>query len=116
MRFRFDVVEVRVEHRAALGERDRRDASGDTAGHQASPVDRIDGHVDRRRIAVADLLADVQHRRLVLLAFTDDDDTIHVDESEAAPHRVDGSLVRLLLLVPPHVPGGRHRGAFGDPD
>ena len=83
-----------MEHRAALGERDGRDATGDAASHQARAVDRIDGDVDRRGVAVADLLADVEHRRLVLLALADDDDTVHVDEPEAPAHRVDGGLVR----------------------
>ena len=110
------VVEVGVEHRAALGERDGRDAPGDAASDQARAVDRVDGDVDRRGVAVADLLADVEHRRLVLLALADDDDAVHVDESEAPAHRIDGGLVGHLLLIAPHVPGGGHRGALGDPD
>ena len=110
------VVEVGVEHRAPLGERHGRDATGNAARDQPGAVDRIDRDVDRRGIAVADLLTDVEHRRLVLLALADDHDAVHVDEPEAPAHRIDGGLVGLLLLVAPHVPGRGHRGALGDAD
>ena len=110
------VVEVGVEHRAPLGEGDGRDAPGDAARDQARAVDRVHRDVDGRRVAVADLLADVEHRRLVLLALADDHHAVHVDESEAPAHRVDGGLVGYLLLIAPHVPSRGHRGALGDAD
>ena len=43
--------------------------------------------------AVADLLAVVEHRRLVLLALADHDDAVHRDGVEHRAHRVDRRLV-----------------------
>ncbi len=100
------VVEVAVEHGPALRERHGGDPARDAAGDEAGAVDRVDGDVYLRRVAVADLLTDVEHRRLVLLALADDHDTVHVDESKAAPHGVDGGLVGRFLLVAPHVARG----------
>src|SRR5581483_4855270 len=105
---------VRLEHGVAIGQGDGGDAAGQAPGHQAGAVDGVDGDVDLRLVAVADVLADVQHRRLVLLALADDDDAVHVDVAEAAAHRVDRGAVGLLLVVAAHETGGRHGGALGD--
>jgi len=110
------VVEMGVEHRAPLGERHGRYPTRNPPRDQPGAVDRIHCDVDCRGIAVADLLADVEHRGFILLPFADDHDAVHVDEPEAASHRIDSGLVCLLFLVAPHVPGCGHGGALGDAD
>ena len=69
---------ARVEHRAALGDGDDRQRIGLPLRHQARAVDRVDGDVHLRRVAGADALAVVEHRRLVLLPLADDDHAVHV--------------------------------------
>src|SRR5438132_12302340 len=108
------VWDVRVVHGAALGQRDRRDAAGKSARHEARAVDGIDGDVDLGRAAVAHLLAYVEHRRFVLLPLADDDEPGHVDEAEAAAHGVDRRLVSCLLLVAPHEARCSQRSTLGD--
>ena len=68
-------------------------------GGQARALERIDGDVDLGRRAVADRLAVVEHRRLVLLALADDDDAVHGDRVEHVAHGVDGGLVGGLLVA-----------------
>ena len=55
-----DLVHVehrrRVEHRAALGDREHRDGVGHALAHQRGAVDRVDREVAVRAVAVADLL------------------------------------------------------------
>ena len=61
--------------------------------------------------AVADLLAVVEHRRLVLLALADHDDAVHRDRVEHVAHRVDGGLVGgLLVAAPDHPRRGQSSG------
>ena len=74
-------------------------ASGSAGGAQVRALERIDGDVDLGAsvVAVADLLADVEHRRLVALAFTDDDGPAHVHVAEGATHRLDGDAVSAAL-------------------
>ena len=66
------------------------------------------------RRAVADLLAVVEHRGLVLLALTDDDDTVHRDRAEHVTHAVDGGLVGGLLVAGADERRARKRGGLGD--
>ena len=73
-----DLVHVRVgrvQELAVLGHRDDRERVVEAVGAQVRPLQRIDGDVDLGRVgvAVAHLLADVEHRRLVALTFADDD-------------------------------------------
>ena len=56
---------------------------------------------DVRRLRVADLLADVEHRRLVALALADDDRAGHLGVVHGLAHGGDGGLV------------GAHRGRRG---
>src|SRR5581483_7947079 len=56
-----------VEHRAAFGDRQHGHRVGHALGHQRRTVDRVHGDVDLGPGAVADLLAVVEHRRVVLL-------------------------------------------------
>ena len=77
-------------------------------------LERVDGDVDLRRAAVADVLAVVEHRRLVLLALADDDDAVHRDRVEHEAHRVDGGLVGGDLVAAADPAGGGERGGLGD--
>src|SRR5439155_4814306 len=66
--------------------------------------------------ARADLLADVEHRRFVALAFADHDGAADVDVVERLPHRGDGGLVCGVLVAAPHPAGAREAGGFGNAD
>ena len=50
-------------------------------------------------VALAHLLADVEHGRLVALALADDDGALDVEQVELRPHGVDGRLVRRFLVA-----------------
>src|SRR5579871_5060149 len=63
---------------------------------------------------VADLLADIEHRRLVALALADHDGAIDGKRVEFAAHGIDRRLVRRLLVAAAPEPRRRHRRAFGD--
>ena len=103
-----------AEHRAALGQRDDGDGVGQALGEQGGAVDRVHGDVGLGRQAVADPLAGVEHRRLVLLALADDDDAVHVDGVQGEAHGVDGGLVGGDLVALAHPAGGREGGGLGD--
>ena len=61
--------------------------------------------------ARADLLADVEHGRLVALALADHDRAVHLDLVERRAHGVDRRLVRRLLVAAAHhVRAGQRRG------
>ena len=89
------------EHRPALGDGDHRDRVRHAECREPRPLERIDRDVDLGPDAVADLLAVEEHRRLVLLALADDDDTAHGDGVEHEPHRVDRRLVGRDLVTAP---------------
>ena len=103
-----------VEHRAALGQRDHGQRVRHAERAQPRALERVDGDVDLRVGAVADLLAVGQHRRLVLLALADDDDAVHVDRVEDGVHAVDGRLVGGFLVAAADVARGGQRGRLGD--
>jgi hypothetical protein len=105
-----------VEHRAPLGEGDDGDGVGPAQRRQRRAVDRVDGDVDEGRMAVADGLAVVEHRGLVLLPLADDDDPVHRHAGEHGPHGVDRRAVRRLLVAATHPPGAGHGRRLGDPD
>ena len=93
-----DLVHVRVgrvQELAVLGHRDDGQRVVDAVGAQVGALQRIDGDVDlgRVRVAVADLLADVEHRRLVALALADDDAAADVHVAEGAAHGLGGGAV-----------------------
>ena len=108
-----DLVHVqrgpREEHRPPLGDRDHRDGVRHPERRQARALERVDRDVDLRPGAVADLLAVVEHRRLVLLPLADHDDAAHGDGVDHQPHRVDRGLVGGVLVAAPD-PAGRERG------
>ena len=105
-----------VEHRAPLRERDHRERRRLALGGEPGALERVDGDVHLRRAAVADPLAVVEHRRLVLLALADHDQAVHRHRVEHQPHRVDRGLVGRLLLAPANPAGGGERRGLGDPD
>ena len=61
----------------------------------------------------ADPLADEQHRRLVHLAFADDDRAVDRKHAQLAPHGVDGGTVGFLLQPAAAQPRRGNCGAFG---
>ena len=107
---------ARVEHRVALGHRDDGQGVGQALGRQRGAVHGVDGEVDLRAGAVADVLAVVEHRRFVLLALADDDGAAHGDRVEDRPHGVDGGLVDDLLVAAPEVAGRGERRGLGGTD
>ena len=107
---------TREEHRAALRDGDHGDGAGLAERRQPRALERVDGDVDLRADPVADLLAVVEHRRLVLLPLADDDDAAHADAVEDEAHRVDRRLVGALLLPAADPPRRRHRARLRDAD
>ena len=102
-----------VEHRAALGESDRGNRVRKTLGAQLGSLERIDGDVDLGRRSVADVLAVVEHGRLVLLALADHDHAVHGHGVEQHPHRVHRRAVGALLVAAPDPAGAGKRGVLG---
>ena len=107
---------ARVEHRAALGQRDHRERARHAERGQARPLERIDRDVDLRWRAVADVLAVVEHRRLVLLALADHHDAVHRHRLEHVAHGVDRGLVGSLLVAAADHPSRGQRRRLGHPD
>ena len=80
-----DLVHVhigRVQQAAPLGDREHGERVRHGLGADRRAFERIDGDVDFRAFAGADLLADVEHRRFVHLAFADDDGASDLDAAE----------------------------------
>ncbi len=102
-----------VEHRAALGQGDHGERVRAALGGEARTLERVDRDVDLGRLAVADDLAVVEHRRLVLLAFADHHDAVHLDRVENGVHAVHRSLVGRLLVAHPEQAGGGEGGGLG---
>ena len=99
-----------------LGHRDDRQRVGEAVGAQVRALQRIDGDVDLGRVrgAVAHLLADVEHRRLVALALADDDAAAHVQVAEGAAHRLGGGAVGAVLVAEADEARRGQRGGLGD--
>ena len=77
-------------------------SSGSTATSTSGPVPS------------PDVLAVEEHRRLVLLALADDDDTAHAHRVEHEPHGVDGGLVGGDLVAASDPAGREGRRGLGD--
>ncbi len=105
----------RVVHGAAVGHRHDGDRVGHALGHQRRAVDRVHGDVALGALPVADLLAVVEHRRLVLLALADDDDALHAHRADQGAHRVDRGAVAAVLVAAADPPARGHRRRLGDP-
>ncbi len=113
-----DLVHVqrsaREEHRPALRDGDHGDRVRHAEGGEARPLERVDGDVHLGAGPVADLLAVEEHRRLVLLTLSDDDDAAHRDRIEHEAHRVDRRLVGCDLVPAPDPARREGRGRLGD--
>ena len=107
---------------ALLRRGEDRDRAGLAVGDEVRALERVDGDVDlgdvRRsgRRPPADLLADVEHRRLVALALADDDRAGELDLVHRPAHRLDRGAVGVVLLAAAHEARGRERRRLGDPD
>ena len=104
-----------VEHRAPLGDGEDGERVRHALGHERGAVDGVDRDVALRAVAVADLLAVVEHRRLVLLALADDHRAPHRHRADELAHRVDGRPVAAVLVPAPDEPARRHRGRLRHP-
>ena len=105
-----------VVHRPAVGDGHDGDGVVHALGRQRRAVDGVDGDVDLGAGAVADLLAVVEHRGVVLLALADDDDAVHADRGDHRAHRLDRGAVGLVLLAAADPPASGHRRCLGHPD
>ena len=65
-----------------------------TCGQRAAPPSGLG--------AMPDLLADVEHRRLVALALADDDGAVDRHGVHHLAHRLDGDLVGLVAVALAH--------------
>lgn len=104
-----------VEHGPSFRHPEDTDRVGQAFRGQGGAVNGVDGDVDGGAGPVADPLAVEQYRRLVLLAFADDDDPVHADRAEDRSHGVHGSLVDLFLVTEAEVAGAGDCGGFGSP-
>ena len=103
----------RVQQRALRAEREHRERVGLAVRGQVRALERVDGDVDLLA-APADLLADVEHRRLVALALADDDRAGDVDVVERLAHALDGGVVGGVLVALAHPAAGGERRSLGD--
>src|SRR4029079_1010912 len=72
--------------------------------------------VDLGSLSAADLLADVEHRRLVALALADDDLALDVEAVQRGAHGVDRHLIGGPLVAAPDQLESGHGGGLGDAD
>jgi hypothetical protein len=103
-----------VEHRALLAHGDHRQG---VAASERGERGAVDGSTAMSTSggAVADALAVVEHRGLVLLALADDDDAVHRDGLEDEAHGLDGRAVGAVLVAAAHPAGRGEGGGLGDP-
>ncbi|SIH80229.1 Uncharacterised protein [Mycobacteroides abscessus subsp. abscessus] len=106
----------RVEHGAAFGNREHGDRVRHALAHQGGAVHRIHREIAVRTVAVADFLAVVEHRGVVLLALADDDHTAHGNGVDQLAHGVDGGTVALLLFPAADPPARGHGARLGNSD
>ena len=102
----------RMEEAATFGSGEDRDRVGPAFCDRVRALERIDRDVDLRANTSTDLLADVQHRRFVTLAFADDDPTVERDLVHRATHCFHGRSVCLVVLTVAHPVGRCDRGGF----
>jgi hypothetical protein len=97
------------------GDREYRHRVAHALGRQRGAIDRVDGDIALCPGPGADPFAVVEHRGVVLLAFTDDDHAVHRDGHHHRPHRRHGGGVGTVFVSAPDPPARRHRGSLGDP-
>jgi hypothetical protein len=86
---------------------------GTTGRAYRRALQRIESDVDLRS-AGADLFANVEHRRLVALAFANDNRAIDAQTIEGLAHGVHRRLVSGLFIAPPGQARTVERRRFGD--
>ncbi len=96
-----------VGQAALLGRGEDGDRARLAVGDEVRPLERVDRDVDRQHVAPsalapADLLADVEHRRLVALPLADDDPAGELDLVHRPAHCLDGGPVGAVLLAAAH--------------
>ncbi len=109
-----DLVHVdvgRIEEAAVLGHGDDGQRIGQALGGDGRALERIERDVDLGRAGLGqpDLLADIEHRRLVALALADHDGAVDGERVQRRAHGVDRGLVGLLLVATAHQLGGAAR-------
>ncbi len=111
-----DLVHVdigRMQHLAAFGQRNHRQRIGQVLGADGRAFQRVQRDIDRRAVLGADLLADIEHRRLVALALADHHAPVDGQVVELGAHGVHCSLVGGLFIAMAAQAGGGNRGALG---
>ena len=103
-----------IEHCSPVADRQHCDGVRSPQRGQGGAVDGIDRHVAKRGRAVANGLAVVEHRRLVLFAFADDDDAVHLDAVEDLSHGINCGAVGSFLVPSAHPACSRHGCRLGD--
>src|SRR5262245_5984352 len=93
-----------MEKVSMLGHRDNRKRVGSTVGADGRSFQRIQSYIHPRSSA-ADLFTDVEHRRLVSLAFADNDGSIDGEGVEGAAHCIHGRLIRGPFVASTGEPG-----------
>ena len=107
----------RVEQVALLGDGEHGQRVGAGLGGDRRALQRIERDVDARAGALrgADLLADIEHRRLVALALADHHRAVHLERVQRRAHRLDRGMVgRFLVAAADQLRGGDRR-RLGDP-
>jgi hypothetical protein len=111
-----------VDQAAFLRCREDGDCPGLAVGDEIRALERVDRDVDPLRrvwiigLVPADLLADVQHRRLVTLPLADDDPPGELDLVHRPAHRLDRRPVGLVLLATAHETRRSKGRRLGDPN
>ena len=87
-------------------------------GSDGRAFERIERDVDLGPLTrrAADFFADIEHRRLVALAFPDHDRAVHIQLIESLAHRFDRGGVGSLFIAPPDQLGSRDRRRLGHAD
>ncbi len=112
----FHVDVRRVQEPARFGHGDHRQRIDAAMRADGRAFQRVERDVDLRPAArrIADFFADIQHGRLVALAFADDYRAVDGQPVKRLAHGVDRCLVGGLLIAAPHPARRRQRRRFGD--
>ena len=84
----------RVPETACFGHRHHRNRSELVLCCKIRALEWIDRDIDLGTLPGSDLLADIEHRRLIPLALADDDLTIDIEPRQHSAHRLDRGIVR----------------------
>ncbi len=110
----FHVHIGRVEEAALIAHRQYRQRVGLAHRRHARAFDRVDRDIHRIAFAGPDLFTDVEHRRFVDLAFTDDDSAVDVNLIKHNAHGVDGCAVCGIFVATAQPLVACEGGSFGD--